>query len=66
MKESIKKARAETNAETRLFQSFDISARTVVELFPGILNTKYDDKLSENIHKMFLFYQDLDYLTNKE
>jgi hypothetical protein len=56
----------EVKAEIRLLESFDINARTVVDLFPGILNTKYDDKLSENIHKMFLFYQDLDYLTKKE
>jgi hypothetical protein len=56
----------EVKAEIRLLESFDINARTVVDLFPGIFNTKYDDKLSENIHKMFLFYQDLDYLTNKE
>jgi hypothetical protein len=56
----------EVKAEIRLLESFDINTRTVIDLFPGILNTKYDDKLSENIHKMFLFYQDLDYLTKKE
>jgi hypothetical protein len=55
----------EVNAEIQLLQSFDIDDKTIIELFPGILNNNYNDILSKNIHKMFLFYQDLDYLTNK-
>lgn len=55
----------EVEAEKRLLESFDIHATTVVDLFPGIFDSNYNDKLSKNIYKMFLFYQDLDYLTNK-